>query len=368
MRALLRESRRSSGWPWTSWIGTSGCAASSGRNGFEYVARNYAWASILDKYERLFTRVLGAGPEAGTPELTKIGRYVKEYQRVGFSLHGLCQLHDQEPGDQDRLLRSRSEREDDQPPLHPLQARRRYRGEFICLETETERTFFFDLLPIKAGLIGEFKVHFQLMTVPGQAFYEASRKSVLKGADGIVFVADSQIPLLDANLENFDGLRRNCLEHNIDLNQIPLVFQYNKRDLNYLIPVETFNNLLNPRRLPFVEAAAINGVGVFESLREISKLTVPVVREKILGEKRKEMGKTEFHEESSERGRRAAGAGPGRGRIRQSRPGQPLPGDEDQDEVPEGDRDASSTRSPRNSGPRANNPASAFLIRPRALA
>jgi hypothetical protein len=175
-----------------------------------------------------------------------------------------------------------------------------YRGEFICLETETERTFFFDLLPIKAGLIGEFKVHFQLMTVPGQAFYEASRKSVLKGADGIIFVADSQIPLLDANLENFDGLRRNCLEHNIDLNVIPLVFQYNKRDLNYLIPVETFNNLLNPRRLPFVEAAAINGVGVFESLREISKLTVPVVREKLLGEKRKETGKIEFPEERVE--------------------------------------------------------------------
>jgi hypothetical protein len=172
-----------------------------------------------------------------------------------------------------------------------------YRGDFICLETETERTFFFDLLPIKAGLIGEFKVHFQLMTVPGQAFYEASRKSVLKGADGIIFVSDSQIPLLDANLENFDGLRRNCLEHNIDLNQIPLVFQYNKRDLNYLIPVETFNNLLNPRRLPFVEAAAINGVGVFESLREISKLTVPVVREKVLGEKRKEFIKAEVPEE-----------------------------------------------------------------------
>ncbi len=175
-----------------------------------------------------------------------------------------------------------------------------YRGDFICLETETERTFFFDLLPIKAGLIGEFKVHFQLMTVPGQAFYEASRKSVLKGADGIVFVADSQIPLLDANLENFDGLRRNCLEHNIDLNQIPLVFQYNKRDLNYLIPVETFNNLLNPRRLPFVEAAAINGVGVFESLREISKLTVPVVREKILGEKRKDVRKVEVPDERPE--------------------------------------------------------------------
>ncbi len=160
-----------------------------------------------------------------------------------------------------------------------------YRGDLICLETETARTYFFDLLPIRAGMIGDFKVHFQLMTVPGQVFYEASRKSVLRGADGIIFVADSQIPLLDANLECFDGLRRNCLQHDIDLMKIPLVFQYNKRDLNYLIPVETFNNLLNPRRCPWVEAVAVNGVGVFESLREISKLTVPIVREKLFGEK-----------------------------------------------------------------------------------
>ena len=122
-------------------------------------------------------------------------------------------------------------------------------------------------------------------------FYEASRKSVLRGADGIVFVADSQIPLLDANLESFDGLRRNCLQNDIDLTKIPLVFQYNKRDLNYLIPVETFNNLLNPRRAPWIEAVAINGIGVFETLREISKLTVPVVREKLFGVKpRTEVG------------------------------------------------------------------------------
>jgi mutual gliding-motility protein MglA len=163
-----------------------------------------------------------------------------------------------------------------------------YRGDLVCLETDTERTYFFDLPPIRAGMIGEFKVHFQLMTVPGQVFYEASRKSVLRGSDGIIFVADSQIPLLDANLENFDGLRRNCLQHDIDLMKIPLVFQYNKRDLNYLIPVETFNNLLNPRRCPSVEAVAVNGVGVFESLREISKMTVPIVREKVFGERPRE--------------------------------------------------------------------------------
>jgi signal recognition particle receptor subunit beta len=157
------------------------------------------------------------------------------------------------------------------------------RGELVCVETETDRTFFFDLLPIKAGMIGDYRVHFQLMTAPGQVFYEASRKSVLRGADGVVFVADSQIPLLDANLESFDGLRRNCLQNDIDLAKIPLVFQYNKRDLNYLIPVETFNNLLNPRRSPWVEAVAVNGVGVFETLREISKLTVPIVRDKLRG-------------------------------------------------------------------------------------
>ena len=160
-----------------------------------------------------------------------------------------------------------------------------YRGELVCLETEADRTYFFDLLPIRAGMIGEFKVHFQLMSCPGQVFYEASRKSVLRGADGIVFVADSQIPLLDANLESFDGLRRNCLQHDIDLMKIPLVFQYNKRDLDYLIPVETFNNLLNPRHAPWLEAQAVGGVGVFETLREISKLTVPVVRDRVFGVK-----------------------------------------------------------------------------------
>ncbi len=157
------------------------------------------------------------------------------------------------------------------------------RGDLICLETDTERTFFFDLLPVRAGLIKDYMVHFQLMTVPGQIFYEASRKNVLRGSDGVIFVCDSQIPLLDANLESFDNLRRNLLALEMDINEIPLVFQYNKRDLDNLIPVETFNRLLNPGNRPYVEAAAIKGTGVFESLKEIAKLTVPVVREKILG-------------------------------------------------------------------------------------
>jgi len=156
-----------------------------------------------------------------------------------------------------------------------------FRGELICLETDTERTLFFDLLPIKAGVIDDFKIHLQLMTVPGQVFYESSRKSVLKGVDGIVFVADSQIPLLDANLESFDNLRRHLLIHDMDLNVIPLVFQYNKRDLENLVPVETFNSLLNPHGLPYVESCAIKGTGVFETLKQITKQAIPRVKEKI---------------------------------------------------------------------------------------
>ena len=157
------------------------------------------------------------------------------------------------------------------------------RGELISLENEQERTYFFDLLPIKAGYIGFFKVTFQLMTVPGQVYYEASRKNVLIGTDGIVFVADSQVPLLDANLECFEGLRRNFQDQKVDLVQVPLVFQFNKRDLDNLIPVETLNNLLNPRRMPFIEASAVSGQGVFETLKEIARITVPRVREKVLG-------------------------------------------------------------------------------------
>lgn len=156
------------------------------------------------------------------------------------------------------------------------------RGELLCLETATERTFFFDLLPIKAGMIRDYKIHFQLLTVPGQVFYEASRKSVLKGTDGVVFVADSQAPLLDANLENFEGLRKNLHEYDVDIDYFPIVFQYNKRDLDNLIPVETLNNLLNQRNFPFIKASAVHGVGVFETLKEIAKLTVPVVKKKVL--------------------------------------------------------------------------------------
>jgi signal recognition particle receptor subunit beta len=162
------------------------------------------------------------------------------------------------------------------------------RGDLICLETDTSRTYFFDLLFVNAGLIGDFKVHFQLMTCPGQVFYEASRRSVLSGADGIVFVADSQVPLLDANLESFESLRRSFEETHLDINSIALVFQYNKRDLEDLTSVETFNNLLNPYLRPYFEAAAINGRGVFATLRGIAGLTIPIVRQQVLPEQTEE--------------------------------------------------------------------------------
>lgn len=184
------------------------------------------------------------------------------------------------------------------------------RGDLVSLETDTERTYFFDLLPVKAGLIKDYLVHFQLMTVPGQIFYEASRQNVLRGADGVIFVADSQIPLLDANLESFDNLRRNLLALDMDINEIPLVFQYNKRDLDNLIPVETFNRLLNPGNRPYVEASAIKGAGVFETFKEIAKLTVPVVREKLFGPKPKV-------EDAAADGERVAEA------VAPARPGEP---------------------------------------------
>jgi len=164
-----------------------------------------------------------------------------------------------------------------------------FRGELLCLETPSERTIFFDLLPIRAGMIQGFVTFIQTMTVPGQIFYEASRRSVLKGVDGIVFVADSQISLLGTNLESLKNLKKNLIELGLDMDSVPIVFQYNKRDLDNLIPVETFNELLNPKGLPFVESCATEGRGVFETLKEISKLVVPVVKQKLIKEEEREV-------------------------------------------------------------------------------
>lgn len=159
----------------------------------------------------------------------------------------------------------------------------RSRGEMVSLATETDRTLFFDLLPMEVGVIGGFKTKFQLYTVPGQVFYNTTRKLVLRGVDGIVFVADSQSPMMDANKESFQNLRENLGELNLDVHDIPFVFQYNKRDLPNVIPVDILEKELNVDNLPYVESSALNGVGVFETLREISKQTLLVLNSKSQG-------------------------------------------------------------------------------------
>jgi len=155
------------------------------------------------------------------------------------------------------------------------------RGEMVSLETETDRTLFFDLLPLDVGVIGGMKVRLQLYTVPGQVFYNATRKLVLKGVDGIVFVADSQAVALDTNLESLSNLGVNLAELGLGFDQVPVVFQYNKRDLRNILPVEELTEALNARGAPYFEAAALHGIGVFETLKTISRLAVSSVRKRV---------------------------------------------------------------------------------------
>ena len=158
------------------------------------------------------------------------------------------------------------------------------RGEMVSLETETDRTLFFDLLPLDVGVIGGMKVRLQLYTVPGQVFYNATRKLVLKGVDGIVFVADSQQVALDANIESRQNLEANLTELGTSLDKVPFVLQYNKRDIRNIHTVETLNEALNPGGAPHFEAAALHGVGVFETLKSIARIALTSVRQKILSE------------------------------------------------------------------------------------
>lgn len=157
------------------------------------------------------------------------------------------------------------------------------RGQMVSLATETDRTLFFDLLPLDVGMIGGFKAKFQLYTVPGQVFYNTTRKLVLKGVDGLVFVADSQVPMMDANRESFQNLRDNLAELNLTIHDRPIVLQYNKRDIPKVLSIEQLERALNPDGFPYVEASAINGIGVFETLREISKLTLTQILNRNLG-------------------------------------------------------------------------------------
>src|SRR5437660_2268434 len=145
-------------------------------------------------------------------------------------------------------------------------------GKMISLATETARTLFFDFLPVDLGPIRGFKPRFHLYTVPGQVFYDASRKLILKGVDGVVFVADSQIERMEANIESVENLRTNLQEQGYDLDKIPYVIQYNKRDLPNAAPLEELENLLNPKGIPHFEAVAPKGEGVYETLKAIARL------------------------------------------------------------------------------------------------
>jgi len=147
------------------------------------------------------------------------------------------------------------------------------RGRMVSLATQTDRTLFFDFLPIELGSISGFTTRFQLYTVPGQVYYNATRKLVLQGADGVVFVADSQVRQLDENVESLQNLQANLLEQGIDIRTVPLVLQYNKQDLpsDLILPVAELEDQLNFRMVPAFGAAAVSGKGVFETLRAISE-------------------------------------------------------------------------------------------------
>ena len=148
------------------------------------------------------------------------------------------------------------------------------RGKLISLATETERTLFFDFLPVDLGTIRGFKTRFHLYTVPGQVYYNASRKLILKGVDGVVFVGDSQVERLDANIESMHNLYENLTQYGMDLRQLPFVIQYNKRDLPNIASIEELESNLNPAGVPHFEAVATRGIGVFDTLKAVSKQVI----------------------------------------------------------------------------------------------
>jgi signal recognition particle receptor subunit beta len=152
------------------------------------------------------------------------------------------------------------------------------KGKMISLATETERTLFFDFLPLSLGEIRGFRTRFHLYTVPGQVFYDASRKLILKGVDGVVFVGDSQMERMEANIESLDNLRTNLAEQGYDLDKLPYVVQYNKRDLPNATPMAELEEALNPTKVPQFEAVATKGVGVFDTLKAVAKLVLTELR------------------------------------------------------------------------------------------
>lgn len=170
------------------------------------------------------------------------------------------------------------------------------RGKLLSLATETDRTLFFDFLPVDLGEIKGYQTRFHLYTVPGQVFYNATRKMVLKGADGIVFVADSQREMLQANQESLVNLRENLAAQGKNIDDIPMVIQYNKRDLPNAMAVEELDRALNPRKLPIFSACAQDGSGVLPTLSSIAKMILFKMRESVIStpdnQEEKEMGAT----------------------------------------------------------------------------
>jgi mutual gliding-motility protein MglA len=154
------------------------------------------------------------------------------------------------------------------------QTRAQTGGKMISLATETDRTLFFDFLPLDLGTVRGFKTRFHLYTVPGQVFYDASRKLILRGVDGVVFVADSQEERMDANTEALENLEENLHQNNYDFKKIPYVLQLNKRDLPSALPVEDLKTVLLRKNEPVFEAVAFKGVGVFETLRECGRMVL----------------------------------------------------------------------------------------------
>lgn len=152
------------------------------------------------------------------------------------------------------------------------------KGKMVSLTGETERTLFFDFLPLNIGEIRGFKTRFHLYTVPGQRFYDASRKLVLKGVDGLVFVADSQVERMEENLDSIKSLDANLREQGYDMHHIPFIFQYNKRDVENPIPIQVLREQLNTFGAQEIEGVAIDGVGVFDTLKAISKLILQSLR------------------------------------------------------------------------------------------
>lgn len=152
------------------------------------------------------------------------------------------------------------------------------RGDLISLATEADRTLYFDFLPVDVGKIAGFDTKFQLYTVPGQVFYNATRRLVLRGVDGLVFVADSQASKMDENIESLNNMYENLIECGITAEQMPLVFQWNKRDLPDILPVADLATRLNPLGLPSFEAVATTGVGVFDTLKKITKMVLESAR------------------------------------------------------------------------------------------